>query len=103
MRDLFFNVPARKKFLRSDQTELAHIGSLMTHYSLGHANKRFELYHEGRELLNVSPVESLRDRAFQVFGSELMQDLIDVRTRTLSRLPPPYVPPHVRARRSSRR
>ncbi len=56
VRDLFFNVPARKKFLRSDQTELAHIGSLVTHYSLGHANKRFELYHEGRELLNVSPV-----------------------------------------------
>jgi DNA mismatch repair protein MutL len=98
VRDLFFNVPARKKFLRSDQTELAHIGSLMTHYSLGHANKRFELYHEGRELLNVSPVESLRERAFQVFGSEIMQDLIDVRTRTFEvRLPPPYVPPHIRA------
>ena len=51
VRDLFYNVPARKKFLRSDQTELAHIGSLMSHYSLGHPNKRFELYHEGRELL----------------------------------------------------
>jgi len=82
VRDLFFNVPARKKFLRSDQTELAHIGSLMTHYSLGHANKRFELYHEGREMLSVSPVQTLRERAFQVFGSEIMQDLIEVPTRT---------------------
>ncbi len=81
VRDLFFNVPARKKFLRSDQTELAHIGSLVTHYSLGHSNKRFELYHEGRELLNVSPVNSLRDRAFQVFGPELMQDLIEFPAR----------------------
>ena len=90
VRDLFFNVPARKKFLRSDQTELAHIGSLVTHYSLGHANKRFELYHEGRELLNVSPVESLRDRAFQVFGSEIMQDLIDFPSRTFEvKLPTP--------------
>jgi DNA mismatch repair protein MutL len=82
VRDLFFNVPARKKFLRSDQTELAHIGSLMTHYSLGHTNKRFELYHEGREMLNVSPVETLRERAFQVFGPEMMQDLIEFPLRT---------------------
>jgi DNA mismatch repair protein MutL len=78
VRDLFYNVPARKKFLRSDQTELAHIGSLVTHYSLGHVNKRFELYHEGRELLNVAPVESLQDRAYQVFGSEAMQDLVSI-------------------------
>ncbi|HEX4748068.1 MAG TPA: DNA mismatch repair endonuclease MutL, partial [Bryobacteraceae bacterium] len=97
VRDLFFNVPARKKFLRSDQTELAHIGSLVTHYSLGHPNKRFELYHEGRELLAVTPVSTLRDRAFQVFGSDIMQDLVELRARTFElRLPPPYVPPGVR-------
>src|SRR5919206_1640560 len=82
VRDLFFNVPARKKFLRSDQTELAHIGSLMTHYSLGHVDKAFELVHERRELLNVTPVESIRERAFQVFGSEIMADLIDLESRT---------------------
>ena len=82
VRDLFFNVPARKKFLRSDQTELAHIGSLVTHYSLGHADKRFELYHEGRELLNVTPVTSLRDRAFQVFGSNIMEDLVELGPRS---------------------
>jgi DNA mismatch repair protein MutL len=98
VRDLFFNVPARKKFLRSDQTELAHIGSLVTHYSLGHANKRFELYHENRELLAVTPVSSLRDRAFQVFGSEIMEDLVDIGPRVFElRLPPPYVPPSSRA------
>jgi DNA mismatch repair protein MutL len=90
VRDLFFNVPARKKFLRSDQTELAHIGSLVTHYSLGHANKRFELYHEGRELLNVSPVASLPDRAFQVFGAEITNDLIEFPARTFEvKLPGP--------------
>ncbi len=97
VRDLFYNIPARKKFLRSDQTELAHIGSLVTHYSLGHANKRFELHHEGRTLLSVSPVSSLRERAFQVFGSEITQDLIDVGPKVLDlQLPPPYVPPNVR-------
>ncbi len=98
VRDLFFNVPARKKFLRSDQTELAHIGSLVTHYSLGHPNKRFELYHEGRELLGVTPVSTLRDRAFQVFGSEIMQDLVEITPRTFEvRMPPPYLPPGIRS------
>lgn len=97
VRDLFYNVPARKKFLRSDQTELAHIGSLVTHYSLAHFDKRFELYHEGRELLNVTPVAGIRDRAYQVFGSAIMEDLIDLGVRTKDlRLPPPYVPPHTR-------
>lgn len=97
VRDLFYNVPARKKFLRSDQTELAHIGSLVTHYSLGHANKRFELHHEGRALLSVAPVSSLRERAFQVFGSEITEDLVDVGPKVLDlRLPPPYVPPNMR-------
>jgi DNA mismatch repair protein MutL len=91
VRDLFYNVPARKKFLRSDQTELAHTGSLVTHYSLGHANKRFELYHEGRELLSVTPVSSLRDRAFQVFGPEIMQDLAELHPRVFEiPLPPAY-------------
>jgi len=88
-RDLFYNVPARKKFLRSDATELAHTGSLVTHYSLGHADKRFELYHEGRELLNASPVDSLRDRAFQVFGSVIIDDLIDLHLKTCE-IPSPY-------------
>lgn len=95
VRDLFYNVPARKKFLRSDPTELAHIGSLVTHYSLAHPGKRFELYHEGRELLHVTPVESIRDRAFQVFGAGIMDDLVDLGSRTAElTLPPSYVPPH---------
>jgi DNA mismatch repair protein MutL len=93
VRDLFFNVPARKKFLRSDQTELAHVGSLVTHYSLAHPDKRFELYHEGRELLHVTPVLTLKERAFQVFGSGTIDDLVDLEPHTRElRLPPPYVP-----------
>src|SRR5271155_760795 len=54
VRDLFFNVPARKKFLRSDQTELAHIASLATHYSLAHPKKAFYLTHGGNDLLDVT-------------------------------------------------
>src|SRR5206468_5506910 len=76
VRDLFFNVPARKKFLRSDQTELAHIASLVTHYSLAHPDKSFELRHGGNHLLDVTPVAEIRDRVYQVFGAEVLDDLI---------------------------
>src|SRR5690242_7561911 len=51
VRDLFYNVPARKKFLRSEQTELAHIASLVTHYSLAHPDKTFRLMSGNNDLL----------------------------------------------------
>jgi DNA mismatch repair protein MutL len=78
VRDLFYNVPARKKFLRSEQTELAHIASLVTHYSLAHCDKSFTLTHAAKELLRVTPVAGLRDRVFQVFGAETLEDLVDL-------------------------
>ena len=83
VRDLFFNVPARKKFLRSEQTEMAHIASLVTHYSLAHPDKSFQLLHEGKALLNVTPVETLGERVFQVFGSQTFRDLVELRPRTV--------------------
>ena len=78
VRDLFFNVPARKKFLRSEQTEIAHIASLVTHYSLAHPAKSFALRHNNQELLSVTPVATLRERVFQVFGSQVLEDLFDL-------------------------
>jgi DNA mismatch repair protein MutL len=77
-RDQFFNVPARKKFLRSEQTELAHIASLVTHYSLAHPDKAFELRNGANSLLDVTPVETLRERVYQVFGGKVLDDLIDL-------------------------
>jgi DNA mismatch repair protein MutL len=89
VRDLFFNVPARKKFLRSDQTELAHIASLVTHYSLAHKDKTFHLVSDEKELLNVTPAERLRDRVYQVFGGETLDEVIDLglRSRTVEQPP----------------
>jgi DNA mismatch repair protein MutL len=78
VRDLFYNVPARKKFLRSDQTELAHIASLATHYSLAHPKKSFQLNHGAAPLLDVTPVETLQERVYQVFGNQTLDDLIDL-------------------------
>ncbi|HUS06963.1 MAG TPA: DNA mismatch repair endonuclease MutL [Bryobacteraceae bacterium] len=78
VRDLFFNVPARRKFLRSEQTELAHIASLATHYSLAHPSKSFQLINGPNELLAVTPVTELRDRVYQVFGGQTLDQLVDL-------------------------
>src|ERR1700734_1619121 len=78
VRDLFFNVPARKKFLRSDQTELAHVASLAMHYSLAHPKKSFQLTHGVSQLLDVTPVDTLQGRVYQVFGNQTLEDLIDL-------------------------
>lgn len=94
VRDLFYNVPARRKFLRTEPTELAHIASLVTHYSLAHPDKTFQLNSGAAELLHVTPVATLKERVYQVFGSQVLDDLVDigVRERDLF-LPPPSVPP----------
>ncbi|HEY7391366.1 MAG TPA: DNA mismatch repair endonuclease MutL [Bryobacteraceae bacterium] len=94
VRDLFYNVPARKKFLRTEQTELAHIASLVTHYSLAHPEKTFRLNTGASELLHVTPVATLAERVYQVFGSQVLEDLVEIglRERELV-LPPPSVPP----------
>ncbi len=78
VRDLFYNVPARKKFLRTEQTEIAHVASLVTHYSLAHADKSFLLRHNNSDLLDVTPVGTLRERVYQVFGSQILEDLLDL-------------------------
>src|SRR5713101_6937185 len=94
VRDLFFNVPARKKFLRTEQTELAHIASLVTHYSLAHPDKTFWLSSVASELLHVSPVATLRERVFQVFGTGALDELVDLGTcEKQLLLPPPSVAP----------
>src|SRR5215831_4717513 len=94
VRDLFYNVPARRKFLRTEQTELAHIASLVTHYSLAHPNKTFRLAAGGNELLHVTPVATLEERVYQVFGSQVLEDLVEIGVReTELLLPAPSVPP----------
>ena len=94
VRDLFYNVPARKKFLRSEQTELAHIASTVTHYSLARPDRSVLLRSGTSDLLQVTPAGSLRDRVYQVFGSQILDELVDLGSRERELiLPPPYVPP----------
>lgn len=78
IRDLFFNVPARRKFLKSEATESFHIASLVTHYALSRPQQAFILINNNRESINVTPVPDLRERAYQLFGSDFIADLIEV-------------------------
>jgi DNA mismatch repair protein MutL len=78
VRDLFFNVPARRKFLRSEATESFHLTNLVTHYALAHPEIEFVLTNGGREVLRASPAASLRERAYQIFGAEFLENLLEV-------------------------
>ena len=94
VRDLFFNVPARRKFLRTEPTELAHIASLATHYSLAHPDKTFRLASGPTELLHVTPVATRRERVYQVFGAQVLEESIEIGPREKQLfVPPPDVPP----------
>ena len=76
--DLFYCVPARRKFLKSDTTELGHIASVVTHYALAHPGRRIELRTPTQEILQATPVETLAERVYQVFGRQALDELIDV-------------------------
>ena len=76
VRDLFFNTPARKKFLKAESTELSHIASLVTHYALAHPDKHFELHSATEAMLVAAPVASHSDRIYQIFGRETLDQLI---------------------------
>src|SRR5207248_11783366 len=76
VRDLFFNTPARKKFLKAESTELSHIASLVTHYALAHPEMHFELHTSANALLMAPPVAGYPERVFQIFGKETLDELL---------------------------
>jgi DNA mismatch repair protein MutL len=78
VRDLFFNVPARRKFLRAHDTELGHITRLVTNYALARPELRFMLESEGRKLIDVVPVSSVRERTYQLFGDSFLKNLVEI-------------------------
>src|SRR5450432_257691 len=98
VRDLFFNTPARKKFLKSESTELSHIASLVTHYALAHPDKHFELHSATNAILVAPPVAGHRERVYQVFGRETLDQLIPLAAvQPLERVGLPQPPPWRRA------
>src|SRR5918996_5338068 len=78
VRDLFFNMPARRKFLRSEATETFHLTNLVTHYALAHPEIAFTFVNNGREVVRAAPAKDLRERAYQIFGAEFLENLLEV-------------------------
>jgi DNA mismatch repair protein MutL len=78
VKDLFFNIPARRKFLKSDATESYHITNLVQHYALANPELSFLLVNNGRDAVRVEPSRTLKERAYQVLGSSLLEKLLEV-------------------------
>jgi DNA mismatch repair protein MutL len=76
--DLFFNTPARRKFLRAESTELAHVTALVTHYALAHPEKHFELLSATHTVLSAPPVARTAERIYQIFGKDTLAQLLPV-------------------------
>jgi len=78
IRDLFFNLPARQKFLRSGPSEFGPVAKYVTQAALAAPGVRFTLIHGAREVIACPPVMTLRERVFQIFGKKMVDGLMDV-------------------------
>jgi DNA mismatch repair protein MutL len=76
--DIFYCMPARRKFLKSETTELGHIASLVTHYALAHPEVHFVLKTPAQVILDCAPVEKLADRVYQIFGRQALDELTEI-------------------------
>jgi DNA mismatch repair protein MutL len=76
--DLFYCMPARRKFLKSDSTELGHIASLVTHYALANPARQFVLKTPTQVIVDCPPVEKLSDRVYQLFGRQSLDELVEL-------------------------
>ena len=81
VRNLFFNVPARRKFLKSNQTELSNILTEFERIALVNPDISFTLHHNGTEMLNL-PAIPLKQRIMGVFGKKINQELLSVEVDT---------------------
>ncbi len=79
VKDLFFNMPARRKFLKSDATESFHITNLVQHYALANHELALLLVNNGRDSIRVPAVQSLKERAYQILGGALLNKLLEVK------------------------
>lgn len=78
VRNLFFNTPARMKFMKSDAVELRHIIDVVLHYALANPQTSFKLTHEGHQLVYSPSVRDVKDNIASVYGVSIARDLVEV-------------------------
>ncbi|GAX61774.1 DNA mismatch repair enzyme [Candidatus Scalindua japonica] len=78
VRNLFYNTPVRRKFLKSTQTEMAHITEMVTRYALSYPNIHFNAIHNGKDVLNFPIAKNLKERINTIFGKEVGGNLIEI-------------------------
>ena len=81
VRNLFYNVPARRKFLKSNQTEFGHILTEMERVSIAHPEVAFELTHQGEQILSL-PASAVKQRIVNLFGRKMNEALLPVEVET---------------------
>jgi DNA mismatch repair protein MutL len=81
VRDLFFNIPARLKFLKTQGTELSHIGEVMARIGLANDRTHFQLFHDGKLLANYPVREDPSSRLSEALGRESAEKMHFFRTR----------------------
>jgi DNA mismatch repair protein MutL len=82
VRNLFYNVPARRKFLKSDNVEFKHIVSEFTRVALTKPETGFTLTHNGKDIYVLRPAKSLKFRIQDMLGSNLVKELVDIEAST---------------------
>ena len=82
VRNLFYNVPARRKFLKSDSVEMRHIVEEFTRVALTRPDVSFELRHGDREVFSLKPAQSLKFRILALLGTSVVGDVVDVMADT---------------------
>ncbi|MGH9505486.1 MAG: DNA mismatch repair endonuclease MutL, partial [Terriglobales bacterium] len=90
VEQLFYNVPARRKFLKAEATELGHIATLASHYALAYPELRIGLRTPQREIFALPPAATHRERLVQLFGADAAAPLLE--TAAEAPLPPPAAP-----------
>lgn len=81
MRSLFYNTPARRKFLKTAATEAGYISDLMERFAVAHPEVAFKLISNGKTLLQTSGNGNLKDCIYHIYGREITAALLDVRVR----------------------
>ena len=82
VRNLFYNVPARRKFLKSDNVEFKHIVEEFTKVALTRPAIGFSLSHNGKDVFVLKPAKSMKFRIMDLLGTSLAEDLVDVSSDT---------------------